>query len=282
MSVISNKSSAEVSYRRPLNSEQLDILRLLYRFRFGSSELIAKYVGKTNVKLVQKKLKVLEDQGFVGKHYDKSYRLQGKPAAYYLLPKGARLLKARLPEEKTITDQGIKALYRNKTASAEFIAHCHSIFKIALHCKVLYGDKLKLFTGIQLATQAYFPAWHPDIYAALQRGTDQANNKRFFLDILDGTKPFFVSVRKVRNYLKFSEEGDWPENRDFPTILTICDTQKNEKKLRRQIRRALEESYEEPTFATTTMETFLAATTSKAKVWSDVTEPEDLVNLAGT
>jgi predicted transcriptional regulator len=85
-------SRVEPKYRRPLNNNQQDILRLLYKFRFSTSELIAKYLNKPNVKLVQKKLKLLEDRGYVAKRYDKSYKLRGKAARYYLTPKAARLL----------------------------------------------------------------------------------------------------------------------------------------------------------------------------------------------
>jgi hypothetical protein len=52
-------SRIEPKYRRALNDSQLDILRLLYKFRFSSSELVARYQGKGSIKLVQKKLKVL-------------------------------------------------------------------------------------------------------------------------------------------------------------------------------------------------------------------------------
>jgi SOS-response transcriptional repressor LexA len=75
----------------------------LYKFRFGSSDLIAKRFNKPSGKYVQKRLHILEDQGYIARRYDKSYKLQGKPAAYYLLPSAARLLQAQQPD--FITDK---------------------------------------------------------------------------------------------------------------------------------------------------------------------------------
>jgi hypothetical protein len=40
--------------------------------------------------------------------------------------------------------------------------------------------------------------WQPDLFLSLQVGSGK-NRQRSFLDILDGTKPFFLRVRKARN-----------------------------------------------------------------------------------
>jgi predicted transcriptional regulator len=70
----------EPKYRKKLNQEQIAVLQLLYRFRFASSEQIAKHQAKPNSKAIQKRLKILEDQELIAKRYDKSYKLKGKPA----------------------------------------------------------------------------------------------------------------------------------------------------------------------------------------------------------
>jgi predicted ArsR family transcriptional regulator len=89
-----NSSKLKPKYRRPLNETQIEVLRLLYWLRFGTCGQIAKYLEKTDIKQVQKKLKILEDQGCISKRYEKSYKLRGRPAEYYLTPKGGRLLQA--------------------------------------------------------------------------------------------------------------------------------------------------------------------------------------------
>jgi hypothetical protein len=89
-----------------------------------------------------------------------------------------------------------------------------------------------------------------------------------------------VSVRKARNYLKYSEEGDWPTDKSaLPVVLMICDTKKNETKLRRQIVKALDESYEKVTYATTTQDTFIAANKPKDKIWWLVDDQDTFLAL---
>lgn len=62
-----------------------------------------------------------------------------------------------------------------------------------------------------------YPSWTPDLY--LQYHPTKNTTHHYFLDIWDGTKPFFVSVRKTRNYVNFKESGDWIEDTPFPAIL---------------------------------------------------------------
>ncbi len=273
-----NVSKVEPKYRRPLNDEQLLVLRLLYRFRFGTSEYIAEFLGKGSVKVVQKKLKILEDQGFISKRYDKGYKLAGRPAEYFLTPKGARAAMAKddpkANNSQKITPQGIKNLYKNPGVSDDFIKHCLNILKIFLKLKTVYDNKLATFTRMQMIPFGYLPTWRPDLLLSLKTGAKgKGTPKRFFLDIWDGTRPFFVSVKKARSYIKYSEEGDWPtDTQAFPMLLILCDTDKNATKLRRQIRKALEESYEDMVFATTTVDDFLVSDSGSDKLWLKAAE----------
>ena len=272
--MVVSKVKSEPKYRRPLNNEQLLVLKLLYNYRFSTNEYITKYLDKTDIKVVQKKLKILEDQGYIAKRYDKSYKLHGRPAEYYQTPKGARLLKNK-PEIKNISDQGIKNLYRNPTASGDFMAHSLNILKVVLHLRTIYGDKIHAFPRNELIPYGYFPEWRPDLYLNLivKGETEPA---RLFLDIWDGSRPFFVSVRKARSYITYLEDGDWPTDREFPVILMLCDSEKNEIKLRRQIRKALDESNEDVYFATATIELFSNTQKPTDKPWFTVFEDTDL------
>ena len=65
-------SSPTSKYRWPLNDDQLETLELLYKFRYGSSDLIAQYFNKPNGNFVYKRLKILQDQGFIGKRFGTS------------------------------------------------------------------------------------------------------------------------------------------------------------------------------------------------------------------
>ena len=125
-------SNIKSKYRRPLNDDQLYVLELLFRFRFGDSAMLATCFDKPSSKSVQKRLKILEDQGYIAKRYDKSYKLLGKPAAHYLLPKGAKLFRAHIEKPDDIPDQAIKNRYKDKDASDKFINHSFGIFNVYL------------------------------------------------------------------------------------------------------------------------------------------------------
>ncbi len=90
--------SESVSSRRKLNEGQLEVLDLLYKFRFGSNDLFALHFGKKDRSFVFKRMNILLEQGLLGKRFDSSYRIQGKPAAYYLAPDGARMLQTCKPK----------------------------------------------------------------------------------------------------------------------------------------------------------------------------------------
>ena len=263
-------------YRRPLNPEQLAVLQWLYQYRFSTSKQLASYLLKPNPKAIQNKLQILEQQGFIGKHYDKTYKLAGRAAEYFLTPKGARALPA-----DSVNEWAVKSLYKNKTVSPEFIAHCLNVADIALQLQAIYGDKLGLFTKSYMAAYDYFPSWPPDLFLSLKPLTKREAPRRYFLDVWDNTTPFFVSVRKARNYITYAEDGDWPSDEyAMPTVLAICQDDKIRQKLSRQIRRAFDEKYitDEIAFAITTLGQFRAVT-AKSKLWHKVTEDGEVARM---
>jgi DNA-binding HxlR family transcriptional regulator len=264
-------------YRRPLNQEQIAVLEWLYKYRFSTSKQIAKHLCKPSHKAIQNKLQILEEQALINKRYEPSYKLAGRPAEYFLTPKGARQLPAY-----SINEWALKALYKNKTVSPDFIVHCLNVADIALQLQALYGDNIRLFTKSAMVAYDYFPSWPPDLFLSLKARTSREAPRRYFLDVWDSTAPFFVSVRKARNYITYSEDGDWPSDEyALPTVLAICQDTKTQQKLARQIRRALEEKdmTDEIVFAATTREQLNTAKKTM-RLWRKIDdEDETRVNL---
>ncbi|HVC36213.1 MAG TPA: replication-relaxation family protein [Candidatus Dormibacteraeota bacterium] len=263
-------------YRRALNDSQIDLLKFLYKYRFSSGQMIAQYFNKPSAKYVQKRLAILEDQGFIAKHYPKSYKLQGLPAAYFLLPKAARLLQSKAPE--LVPDQAIKNRYRDKTASEAFMTHCLNLGTSCLKLKSIYADKLNCFTqsDIRLEKYDYFPKWLPDAFISLKPVTKGAN-KHFFLDYFEDSTPFFVLVRRIKSYLTYAKDGEWEvTNRPLPTILLISETAATQKRLRRRIQKELNDTWDEEIakFYTTTKEQLFSMTQTNDKIWQQPANPK--------
>ena len=94
----------KVKHRKLVSSSQVAVLELLYKFRFGSTELLRRSLGFSSDPSMYRKLVILIDKGFVGKRFESSYRIQGIPASYYLLPKGLMELR-KLPNYQKIDDK---------------------------------------------------------------------------------------------------------------------------------------------------------------------------------
>lgn len=265
---------AKVKYRRPLNKDQKWILSWLYLFRFSTVKQMADKLGKSSPKALQKRLQILEEQGFIGKRYDKSYKLAGRPAEYYLTPKGAKQTKD--PDELVI-----KALYKNKTVSDSFVKHCLNVVDVALKLLAIHSGQVRILTKYSLVGFDGYPDWKPDLMLRIRKSGGEAYA---FLDVWDDTKPFFVMVRKARNYLAWLEDGGLPADTydSDPAILFVCDSQKGQGKLNRQIKKALyEEDVDNQIFATTNQQELTEATKPTQKIWQalDPDERPERVSL---
>jgi len=74
-------------------NKQLAVLKQLYRFRFGTTDLLARSLDLKDGRYIHTRLEALIAQEYIGKNYDSSYKLDGKPATYYLLPKAFAVLR---------------------------------------------------------------------------------------------------------------------------------------------------------------------------------------------
>ena len=111
------KSVEEKKKERKLNKGQVAVLKLLYRYRFTTSELLAKAEGQKHLQVTRSRLEVLEKQGYIHRRYDNSYKLRGRFAAYCLTAKGLSYLKSIDVAEPQI----IKMMYNDPKASEKFV-----------------------------------------------------------------------------------------------------------------------------------------------------------------
>jgi hypothetical protein len=254
-------------YRLPLNDNQTRVLELLYKFRFGSSDIIAHYFGKLNGAFVFKRMKILEEQGYIARRYDGSYRIQGKPAAYYLLPDGAR----KLHEDKKVEESKnrIKAIYKDKAVSEQFIQECLDIFSIYNALRSHHLD-IKFFTKADLGHEDYdyFPQPLPDAYIRL------ANGQQYFLQVHRSHQPFFLASRAITRYASYFESGEWDDtDTDFPVLLFIVDSSSVQNRIHKLLRKEMNGLK-----AYTALKDDVV-NIADGHVWHDVDEPESTSSL---
>ncbi len=218
-------------FRKQLTTNQLEVLRVLYKYRFASRDLIAQYFNKKDM---YRQLLVLEDRGLIGRRYESSYKLAGKPAAYYLKPNGLREIQ-KVGDEP---EANIKNLYRATQASEEFVSHCISVLTISLRLREL-EPKVKFFTKIELQKDnyGYFPSPLPDAYIRMK-------DSHYFLNYIDGSKPFFATVRGLKLLEEYYENGTWDDTgTEFPIVVTVLENDRYAKKLKRFIESNLKEMH---------------------------------------
>src|SRR5437868_3895445 len=136
---------------RPLNKKQLDILRLLYRFRFVTTNLLTQALQTKSKIKMNERLKILLDQEYIGRNFSPEYHLLRKHASYYLLPKGIDALK-QIPDN-TFDTSILRNIRKDKAASDQFIDYCLGVFDVYCQLKTVYGDSLHFFTKSQLANK---------------------------------------------------------------------------------------------------------------------------------
>lgn len=250
----------EQKHRKKLNAEQLEVLELLYKFRFGSNDLFARHFGKKDRSFVFKRLSILLEQGLIGKRFESSYRIRGKPAAYYLTPDGARALQAN-KQNRTVN---IKTIYKDGVVSEDFVEYCLDIFSIYCQLRSKHGDALHFFTKPQLAKYDYFSEFVPHAYIRLD---SKAGEEDFFLEYMQSTKPFFTVTRKIKEYIEYADSGEWDAGTDskFPEILFICDKPSLQNRLLKKSASTLADAGDELNFFVTVKD---------SAIWFDLAEHE--------
>ncbi len=267
-------------YRRPLNDKQLDILHLLYRFRFITSDLLLTPLNLKDKSRVNERLKVLMEQKYIGRKYEPHYSLIGKHAAYYLLPDGIKALK-KMREEKEYVASVFTNLGRDLNASDKFAEHSLDVLRVCNQLEAIYGDDLTFFSKTELAAHGhYFPKPLPDAYIQLQSEDEEV--KQYFIEIVHASKPIFTVIKRVKQYVEYSDEGEWEDTKTpLPPVLFVCDTPTLQKRLQKIVPAATDDAdIEELKIYTTSIEKLNSVgKPDNDTIWSDAIEHEGEFSL---
>ena len=264
--------------RTTLNTGQIEILELLYRYRFGSRQLLADSLGVKPENGLHEKLEVLIRRELVAKRFEKSLKLHGVPAAYYLTPNGMRTLRA-FPGHEAITEAIIKASYKDKTASMAAILHILHVYRYTNTLKQHYPT-LKVFLKRELAQYSYLPSPLPDAVLSLPMLGQPP--KRFFFDLIATTTPRRAIDGRLANYCSFFDEGGWDvTGSDLPTLLLVAETGSSEKRLQYIARAVIHRSDIDELSTYTTTAAALSAENTVA-IWTDIEDSDELLSLEET
>jgi hypothetical protein len=228
-----------------LTKKQLEILILLYRFRFLNRSHIQKLLNHKQISQINIWLKNLYDKKIIGRNYSNKLGDNIKPAIYYLATKSKNHLTVQLEED----DKLMKRIYGEKNRSKNFINHCllSADFYLDLK-KSSESEEIFFYTKIDLINHDYLPSNHPDAYVATKKNK---RIKRYFFEIIDEGTPRFIIRSKIKQYLEYYNDNTWQEvtNHPFPKILILCPNDLIKKYLHSFIPRIMiEENQEEINF----------------------------------
>ncbi len=261
-------------YVRSLNTNQYQLLLAVYSFRFSTRSLLSVYLGVPNNTSFYSRLQILQKHDYVATHYDKSYKLAGREAEFYLLPKGLRALRdASLLE---VSDPMLTALYKDKTVGSDFLTQQVLLLRIRNRLAYTYED-LQIFTTRDIQALEYFPKPRPDLFMSMKNNNTVT---RFFVEYVPaGT--ISSKLRKRLEYLSsYYDQDSWGEtDTPFPGVLFVAETGLVEATLWRLIKREQYRSETDIAFYTTTQRAVLGMTAGSDAIWNDVSDPDELLAL---
>jgi hypothetical protein len=258
--------------RYTLNTNQVNLLKLLYKFRFVTASYLASYKHISPV-AAYKSLEVLLDQGYVGSHYDPSYKLLGKGARYYLAPKGLKYLRYNFQ----LNQQVLHAMYKNKSVTEGFISHHIDVAAVYLHFTDNYPDTFHIFAKTELASFDGFPEPRPDLLLNKIAGSGTKADD-YFVELCHDTPP--INARKrLSALLEHYNEGDWEED-SYPALCFVLSDARSEEGFVQYAAKTLDATGmdDEITILTTTIKPLIDKSSLKS-IWSNVIAPKILISL---
>ena len=261
-------------YVRSLNDNQYKLLVAIYSFRFSTRSLLSQYVEVPNNTSFYSRLRILQKHGYIAAHYDKDYKLAGREAEFYMLPKGLRALRDK--ELLDVSDAMLSALYKDKSVGQDFIKQHVLLLRIRNILVSTYED-LQVFTARDTQTLDYFPMPRPDLFLSMKNGDTVT---RFFVEYVPAST-INSKLRKRLEYLtRYCEEDSWSDTgTPFPSVLFIAETGLVEAGLRRLIGREQYRSDTEITYYTTTQKA-LQYMDGEALIWTALGDDEP-ISLVG-
>ena len=219
----------QMNKRLVLKKGQIAILEALYECRFCSCRLLADRLGIRSLSNLHEKLNVLMKHGFVDRRYDKSFRLRGMPAAYYVTPKGLRQLQLIHGRER-VTDAIVKAGYRDRVVSQAFVNHAVRAYAYANQLRHRY-PLLEVLLRREMMLYSYVPANPPDAFLSLRVGD---GIRQFFFDAVSKDMLPSTINRRIAGYMSFFDNGGWDEmNSELPKLLLLLEDTAMKRRLER-------------------------------------------------
>ena len=190
------------------SDKQMDIMELVYKFRFINRKQIQTIFGYKDPKSVNPLLKDLVEHKYLNRIYSHKLLENTKPAIYYLANEGIGWVRANHYEDEP---EKVKRFYQDKHASDRFINHCIDLCDLFLQWQ---GSKGYPVEGYFFSTSTEL--WHddelktirPDAHIEIWEGETIST---FFLDLIESYVPMYAIRYRIDQYINFrsNSNGSW-------------------------------------------------------------------------
>jgi hypothetical protein len=236
-------TNTQPAKRFKLKDQQINILILIYKFRFLNRSHIQTLLNHKQRNKIIIWLNELTEHKYLRRYYYPKFA--GEPAAYSLGYMARRYFK-----EQKIKDINLSLLdrvWRESTCTQKFKNHCMLVADIYISLLNLIKQtdggkgKLSFYTKTDLKGVQYLILPEPDAYFSMEDAKGQI--KRYFLDIFDDLPPRMVLRKRIKQYFSYFDKKYWQDNmkHDFPEIILVCPDTTSQNYLNNFIRRTLME-----------------------------------------
>ncbi len=192
-----------------LTVQQQRVLKLLFKFRFISAQLLGLVMGIRRVSAYEV-LEKLVGKDLVTKVYKKEYRIHGRPAYYYLNKKGVTTVRKLMD----VKEAAVHALYKNDETSEEFVEHCLKLTYLYTILMQSLPSDTEIFTKTEINRFKQFPKNRPDLYIRT------ADNHEAIIVLADD-KPSYITRKRLDEIIAHSEDEGW--DGDYPRICFVLN-----------------------------------------------------------
>lgn len=217
---------------RQLNNNQIQNLKTVLKFRYVTTDNLARYQSITT-NSAYSALEILNKASYLGKIYEKSYRLLNKSARYFLTQQALTYLRneANVQLDETIW----KSRKTDGKKTPDFID-----LQVALHAAyndllAHFDDKVAIDTALEMHGTEGVIKPLPGLLVTPSKG------RRFFVEVADVQHLFFIRKR-IRKYIENYESNEW-EWDAYPDVYVIRSSASDRTRLRKFIEQQMEDNY---------------------------------------
>lgn len=249
-----------------LTGQQQRILKLLFKFRFVSAGLLADVMGIRKAS-VYEALEQLVRKELVTKVYEPKFRIDRKPAYYYLNKKGVTTVRKLMGVKESV----VHALYKNDEMTDDFISHSMKLMRCYVAIMKHLPEGSDIFSKAEINRFRQFPKNRPDMYIRTPDGREA-------IVVIADDKPSYIVRKRLDEIITHSEDESW-EGKNYPPICFVLKDNPAKYSFLYTTNKKLEsmgmEEDELPILATA----LTAFDNPTARIWSSPTNPKQTASL---